>query len=152
MMQQVGNLRYCSMRQRARNVKLMLDWGAYGSRMQLMGLEESGKCPICMETDSLEHITFNCLHSAALHQRQTWVNGIQAILQNQGRSRDHKTGWLDNAREEILTELRDLCVRHPQSNLSGVDYGRNLCEIISKTGYTAPPQAGGGPKTSTGNS
>jgi hypothetical protein len=27
MMQQVGNLRYFSMRQRARKVKLMLDWG-----------------------------------------------------------------------------------------------------------------------------
>ena len=26
MMQQVGNLRHCSMRQRARRVKLMLDW------------------------------------------------------------------------------------------------------------------------------
>jgi hypothetical protein len=43
MMQQVCNLRYCNMRQRARKVKLMLDWGAHGRRMRLMGLEESGK-------------------------------------------------------------------------------------------------------------
>ena len=105
MMQQVGNLRYCNMRQRARKVKLMLDWGAHGRRMRLMGLEESGKCPICMETDSLEHIAFNCLHSAALHQRQTWINGVQAILHNQGRHRDCKTWRTENAREEILTEL-----------------------------------------------
>ena len=48
MMQQVGNLRYCSMRQRARKVKLMLDWGEHGRRMKLMGLDESGRCPICM--------------------------------------------------------------------------------------------------------
>ena len=34
MMQQVGNLRYCNMRQRARKVKLMLDWGAHGRRMR----------------------------------------------------------------------------------------------------------------------
>jgi hypothetical protein len=46
MIQQVGNLRYCNMRQRARKVTLMLDWGAHGRRMQLMGLEESGKCLI----------------------------------------------------------------------------------------------------------
>jgi hypothetical protein len=51
MMQQVGNLRQCSMRQRARRVKLMLDWGVHGRRMQLMGLDNSGKCPICMEKD-----------------------------------------------------------------------------------------------------
>jgi hypothetical protein len=97
MMQQVGTLRYCIMRQRARKVKLMLDWGAHGRRMQLMGLEESGICPIFMETDLLKHIAFNCLHSAALHQRQTWVNGIQAILHNQGRNWDHKTWRMDNA-------------------------------------------------------
>ena len=30
MMQQVGNLRHCSIRQRARRVKLMLDWGVHG--------------------------------------------------------------------------------------------------------------------------
>jgi hypothetical protein len=41
MMQQVGNLRYCSMRQRARKVKLMLDWGVYGRRMKIMRLNES---------------------------------------------------------------------------------------------------------------
>jgi hypothetical protein len=30
MMQQAGNLRYSSMRQRARKIKLMLDWGYMG--------------------------------------------------------------------------------------------------------------------------
>jgi hypothetical protein len=97
MMQQVGKLQYCIMRQRAWKVKLMLDWGAHGRRMQLMGLEENDKCPICMEIDSLENISFNCLHSAALHQRQNWVNGTQAVLHNQGRHWNHKTGWMDNA-------------------------------------------------------
>ena len=29
MMQQVGNLWYCNMQQRARKVKLMLDWGGH---------------------------------------------------------------------------------------------------------------------------
>ena len=53
MMQQVGNLRQCSMRQRARRVKLMLDWGVHGRRMQLMGLDDKGQFPICMEKDSL---------------------------------------------------------------------------------------------------
>ena len=42
-MQQVGGLRYCSMRQRARRVKLMLDWGVHGRRMKLMGLDDSGQ-------------------------------------------------------------------------------------------------------------
>ena len=46
MMYTVGQLRYSSPRQRARKVKLMLDWGVHGRRMQLMGLDKSGKCPI----------------------------------------------------------------------------------------------------------
>ena len=69
MMQQVGGLRYCNMRQRARKVKLMLDWGVHGRRMKLMGLDERGQCPICMETDSLAHIAFDCHYSAAIHKR-----------------------------------------------------------------------------------
>jgi hypothetical protein len=56
MMQQVGGLRYCNKRQRARRVKIMLDWGVHGRRMKLMGLNDSGQCPICMEPDSLTHI------------------------------------------------------------------------------------------------
>ena len=39
MMQQVGGLQYCCMRQRDRRVKLMLDWGVHGRRMKLMGLD-----------------------------------------------------------------------------------------------------------------
>jgi hypothetical protein len=51
MMQQVGGLRFCNMRQLSRRVKIMLDWGVHGRRMKLMGLDDSGQCPICMETD-----------------------------------------------------------------------------------------------------
>ena len=68
MMQQVGGLRYCSMRQRARRVKLMLDWGVHERRMKLMGLDDSGQCSICMETDSLSHIAFDCHYSGALYK------------------------------------------------------------------------------------
>jgi hypothetical protein len=68
MMQQVGYLRHCSMRQRARRVKLMLDWDVHGRRMQLMELDDSGVFPICMTTDLLEHNTFDCNYSAAVHK------------------------------------------------------------------------------------
>ena len=84
-MQQVGNLRHCSMRKRARRVKLMLDWGVHGRRMQLMGLDDSGQCPICMEADSLEHITFDCNYTAAVHKRQDWISGIKVMLQHHHR-------------------------------------------------------------------
>ena len=36
MMYTVGQLRYSRPRQRARKVKLLLDWGVHGRRMQLM--------------------------------------------------------------------------------------------------------------------
>jgi len=91
MMQQVGNLRYCSMRQRARKVKLMLDWGVHGRRMKLMGLEESGRCPICMDEDSLAHIAFDCHYSAATHKRQTWIAGLQDMIQQHRRRGSPKT-------------------------------------------------------------
>ena len=38
-----GELRYLSMRQWARRVKLMLDWVVHGRRMQLMGVDSSGR-------------------------------------------------------------------------------------------------------------
>ena len=113
MMQQVGNLRHCSMRQRARKVKLMLDWGVHERRMQLMGLDDSGQCPICMEKDSLEHITFDCNYTAAAHKRQDWINGIRVMLQHHHRQPQTKTWRLDNAREEVYTELQDIFTRHP---------------------------------------
>ena len=39
-----GELRYLNMRQKARRVKLMLDWVVHGRRMQLMGVDSSGRC------------------------------------------------------------------------------------------------------------
>ena len=113
MMQQVGNLRHCSMRQRARRVKLMLDWGVHGRRMQLMGLDDSGQCPICMEKDSLEQITFDCNYTAAAHKRQDWLSGIKIMLQHHHRQPQAKTWRLDNAREKVYTELQDIFTRHP---------------------------------------
>ena len=113
MMQQVGGLRYCNMRQRARKVKLMLDWGVHGRRMKLMGLNERGQCPICMETDSLAHIAFDCHYSAAIHKRQTWITGIQDIIQHSRRQHQNRTWWVDSAKEEVYLELQDMFMRHP---------------------------------------
>jgi hypothetical protein len=113
MMQQVGNLRYCSMRQRARKVKLMLSWGVHGRRMKLMGLEESGRCPICMDTDSLAHIAFDCHYSAATHKRQTWIAGIQEMIQQHRRRGQQNTWRVDSAIEEVYLELQDMYTRHP---------------------------------------
>jgi hypothetical protein len=53
--------------------------------MKLMGLDDSGKCPICMATDSLEHIMFDCNYSAAVHKRQDWISGIRTMLHRQHR-------------------------------------------------------------------
>ena len=113
MMQQVGNLRHCSIRQRARRVKLMLDWGVHGRRMQLMGLDDSGKCPICMATDSLEHIMFDCNYSAAVHKRQDWISNIKITLQRHHRQPRTKTWRQDDARVEVYSELQDILIRHP---------------------------------------
>ena len=75
-----GKLRYLRIRQRARRVKLMLDWVVYGRRMQLMGVNSSGRCPICMGKDSLEHMTFACRYSMAIQKRQMWSDGIRMII------------------------------------------------------------------------
>jgi hypothetical protein len=82
MMQQVGDLRYCSMRQRACRVKIMLDWGVHERRMKLIELDDSKQCQICIETDLLAHITFDCHYSALIHKRQTWITGIQDMIQH----------------------------------------------------------------------
>ena len=112
MMQQVGGLRYCSMRQRARRVKLMLDWGVHGRRMKLMGLDDSGLCLICMETDSLNHIAFDCHYSGALHKRQAWIAGIHDMIQHRRRQQQQRTWRVDSAKEEIYLELQDMYTRH----------------------------------------
>ena len=113
MMQQVGGLRYCNMRQRARRVKIMLDWGVHGRRMKLMGLDDSGQCPICMETDSLAHIAFECHYSAVVHKRQTWITGIQDMIQHSRRQHQQRTWRMDSATEEVYLELQDMHKRHP---------------------------------------
>jgi hypothetical protein len=112
MMQQAGGLRYCSMRQRARRVKLMLDWGVHGRRMKLMGLDDSGQCSICMETDSLNHIAFDCHYSGGLHKRQTWLNGIHDMIQHSRRLQQQRTWRVDSAKEEVYLELQDMYTRH----------------------------------------
>ena len=112
MMQQAGGLRYCSMRQRARRVKLMLDWGVHGRRMKLMGLDDSGRCPICMETDSLNHIAFDCHYSGALHKRQTWLNGIHDMIQHSRNQQQERIWRVDSAKEEVYLELQDMYTRH----------------------------------------
>jgi hypothetical protein len=101
------------MRQRARKVKLMLDWGVHGRRMKLMGLDERGQCPICMETDSLAHIAFDCHYSAAIHKRQTWITGIQDMIQHSRRQHQNRTWRVDSAKEEVYLELQDMFMRHP---------------------------------------
>ena len=75
-----GKLRYLSMRQRAHRVKLMLDWVVYGRKMQLMGVDSSCKCPICMEQDSLEYMMFECRYSMAIQKRQTWSDDIRTVI------------------------------------------------------------------------
>ena len=77
-----------------------------------MGLDDSGKCPICMEKDSFEHITFDCNYTAAVHRRQDWINGIRVMLQHHHRQPQTKTWRLDNARAEVYTELQDMFTRH----------------------------------------
>ena len=113
MMYTVGQLRYSSPRQRARKVKLMLDWGVHGRRMQLMGLDKSGKCPICMETDSLDHLAFACNYSAANHRRQAWVEGTESAVNRLTKENQKRPRWLGEARETLLQELKEMYMRHP---------------------------------------
>ena len=66
-----------------------------------------------MATDLLEHITFVCNYSAAVHKRQDWFSGIKVMLHHRHRQQQPKTWRLDNAREEVYTELQDIFIRHP---------------------------------------
>ena len=84
----------------------MLDWGVHGRRMKLMGLEESGRC---MDED----IAFDCYYSAATHKRQTWIAGIQDMIQQHRRRGSQKTWRVDSAFEEVYLELQDMYTRHP---------------------------------------
>ena len=66
-----------------------------------------------MVTDSLEHITFDCNYTAAVHKRQDWISGIKVMLQHHHRQQQTKTWRLNKAREEVYTELQDIFTRHP---------------------------------------
>jgi hypothetical protein len=66
-----------------------------------------------METDSLAHIAFDCHYSAAIHKRQTWITGIQDMIQHSHRQHQHRTWRVDSAKEEVYLELQDMFMRHP---------------------------------------
>ena len=66
-----GKLRYLSMRQRARRVKLVLDWVVHGQPMQLMGVDSSGRCQICMEQDVWMQILHGNTETANVEQWHT---------------------------------------------------------------------------------
>jgi hypothetical protein len=66
-----------------------------------------------METDSLTHIAFDCHYSAAIHKRQTWITGIQDMIQHSRRQHQHRTLRVDSAKEEVYLELQDMFMRHP---------------------------------------
>ena len=60
-------------------------------------------------------------------------------------------GWTTQERKyspSFVISMLDI----PTSYLSGAGYGHNLYGTASKIVFTAPPQAGDGPKTTTGNS
>ena len=59
------------------------------------------------------YITFDCNYTAAVHKRQDWISGIKEMLQHHHRQHQTKTWRLDNAREEVYTELQDIFTRHP---------------------------------------
>jgi hypothetical protein len=81
--------------------------------MQLMGLDDSGKCPICMATVLLEYIMFYCNYSAAVHKRQDWTSGIKVMLQRHHRQPQTENWRQDDARVEVNLELQDIFMRHP---------------------------------------
>ena len=109
-----GELRYLNMRQRARRVKLMLDWVVHGRRMQLMGVDSSGRCPICMERDSLEHMILACRYSMAIQKRQTWSDGIRTII----AGHTPRTGRRSSGRADqhlcLMQLMQELFERHPE--------------------------------------
>ena len=152
MMQQVGKLRYCSMRQRARKVKLIIDWGHMAGECNLWDWKRVANAP-----SAWRQTHWNTL-PLIVYTRRRCISGKHGSMvprpsyrtrADEGTTR--QGGWMTRARKYSRSFAISMCDIHT-SNLSGADYGRNLCGIISKIGYTAPPQAGGGPKISTGNS
>jgi hypothetical protein len=65
-----------------------------------------------METDSLNHIVFDCHYSGALHKRQTWLNGIHDMIQHSRRQQQQWTWRVDSAKEEVYLELQNMYTRH----------------------------------------
>jgi hypothetical protein len=130
MMYTVGQLRYSSPRQRALKVKLMLDWGVHGRRMQLMGLDKSGRCPICMETDSLDHLGFECHYSAANHRRQECVAGTESAINRLTKESQKRPRWLGRHGKFFSgSSKRCTCDTHLSFCYGGA-YCRNSCENI----------------------
>jgi hypothetical protein len=151
MMQQVGGLRYCNMQQRACRVKIMLNWGVHGRRMKLMGLDHSGQCPIYMEADLLAHIAFNCHYSAANHKRQTWITGVQNMIQHSRRQHQHRTWRVDSATEKCISNYRT-CTRDIRTNSSyGEDYGQPFSAPTSVIVSISPQRAYTRHRTNIGN-
>jgi len=108
-----GELRYLNMRQRARRVKLMLDWVVHGRRMQLMGVDSSGRCPICMERDSLEHMIFACRYSMAIQKRQTWSDGIRTIIAGHTPWTGRRSSGRADQHLCLMQLMQELFERHP---------------------------------------
>ena len=112
MMYTMGQLRFSHPRQRARKVKLILDWGVHGRRMKFMDLEERGRCTICMGVDSLQHLAFICLHLAG-NRRKEWVADTKAAIHRLTTDGHTRSQLLAEAREAILRELKEMYIRHP---------------------------------------
>ena len=85
--------------------------------MQLMGLDKSGKCPICMETDSLDHLAFACHYSAANHRRQEWVASTESAINRLTKESQKRPRWLGAARDTLLRERKEMYMRHPSKLL-----------------------------------
>ena len=51
--------------------------------------------------------------TATTQQRQDWISVIKVMLQQHHPQQQTQTWRLDNAREEVYTELQDIFTRHP---------------------------------------
>ena len=79
-----------------------------------MGVDSSGRCPICMEQDSLEHMMFECRYSLAIQKRQTWSEGIKTVI----AGHTPRAGRVSSGREDrhlsLMQLMRELFDRHPE--------------------------------------
>ena len=140
------------MRQRARNVKLMLDWGHMADACNLWDWRRVANAPSAWRQTHL-----NTLPLIVLTRRRC-ISGKTGSIAPRPSCRikadvgtTRQGGWIMHERRYSRSFVTSMCDIHT-SNLSGGDYGRNLLGIICNIVYTAPPQAGDGSKTTTGNS